>query len=216
MILTCPSCSAKFVVKAELIGTTGRKVRCAKCKHDWFQEPADESIAAVAAIAVPEPQQTEPVPEGSNLPTHVVVVPSYIKLAFAGIAFLALFLSSIIFSNSILPHLSWYYSILGIHDTQGLALYDVSVEKVGEEKENDLLVKGRIVNESKDEKIVPIVKITVMDDGHNKIQTITLASSNEKLAPGEGVDFENRIPKLPENVATIVMDLGNSLDLAAR
>ena len=43
MILTCPSCSARFTINTELIGTAGRKVRCGKesctrCPHGpyWY------------------------------------------------------------------------------------------------------------------------------------------------------------------------------------
>lgn len=39
MILTCPSCSAQFLVDAALIPPEGREVRCAKCAHQWFYRP---------------------------------------------------------------------------------------------------------------------------------------------------------------------------------
>lgn len=37
MILTCPSCSARYNVPNEDIGIDGRTVRCRKCQHEWFQ-----------------------------------------------------------------------------------------------------------------------------------------------------------------------------------
>ncbi len=39
MILTCPECSTKYVVKDGAIPEGGRKVRCASCKHSWHQDP---------------------------------------------------------------------------------------------------------------------------------------------------------------------------------
>ena len=39
MILTCPECSTKYVVKDGAIPDGGRQVRCAACKHSWHQEP---------------------------------------------------------------------------------------------------------------------------------------------------------------------------------
>jgi predicted Zn finger-like uncharacterized protein len=39
MILTCPACDTKYVVKDGAIPPGGRQVRCASCKHSWHQEP---------------------------------------------------------------------------------------------------------------------------------------------------------------------------------
>lgn len=39
MILTCPACDTKYVVKDGAIPRAGRQVRCASCKHSWHQGP---------------------------------------------------------------------------------------------------------------------------------------------------------------------------------
>ena len=39
MILTCPACDTKYVVKDDAIPPQGRQVRCASCKHSWHEEP---------------------------------------------------------------------------------------------------------------------------------------------------------------------------------
>jgi predicted Zn finger-like uncharacterized protein len=70
MLLVCPNCSTRYVVPDQAIGADGRQVRCANCKHSWYQDgPVIEVPAAPAFVApvtpveqVPEPV-AEPTPE---------------------------------------------------------------------------------------------------------------------------------------------------------
>jgi predicted Zn finger-like uncharacterized protein len=52
MIISCPACSTRYVVPDSAIPADGRTVRCAKCRHSWFQESAPLDLAEMPA---PEP-----------------------------------------------------------------------------------------------------------------------------------------------------------------
>lgn len=72
MIIACPACNTRYVVPDSAIGVEGRTVRCAKCKHSWYQEgPEIERPAAAPAPvdAEPEPEPT-PEPEAEEAATN--------------------------------------------------------------------------------------------------------------------------------------------------
>lgn len=57
MIIACPACSTRYAVPESSIGLEGRTVRCAKCRHSWFQEGPDPSeiLPEPAPVAPPAP-----------------------------------------------------------------------------------------------------------------------------------------------------------------
>lgn len=73
MIITCPNCAARFNLKDELLGEKGRNVKCAKCSHRWFAEPAAKTAAAPKSAApkpaAPEPEPAPPPPPPPPPPT---------------------------------------------------------------------------------------------------------------------------------------------------
>ena len=60
MIIACPACSTRYVVPDSAIGVDGRTVRCAKCKHSWFQDGPQ--------IDVPADKASEPAPQAAPRP----------------------------------------------------------------------------------------------------------------------------------------------------
>ena len=54
MVISCPACGTRYVVPDSAIGFEGRTVRCANCRHSWFQ---DGSVAALAATDPSPPTQ---------------------------------------------------------------------------------------------------------------------------------------------------------------
>ena len=72
MIISCPECSTRYVVPENAIGVDGRTVRCAKCKHNWFQAPKPLDLTETAE---PEPAPSPPAPPPPPPPTPAAPPP---------------------------------------------------------------------------------------------------------------------------------------------
>ncbi len=60
MIIACPACATRYVVPDSAIGVDGRTVRCAKCRHSWFQD--GPVLERPAPVPPPPPPPVEAPP----------------------------------------------------------------------------------------------------------------------------------------------------------
>ena len=55
MILTCPACETRYLIADGAIPAAGRQVRCASCKHSWFQLGQEDSERESEQLPLPPP-----------------------------------------------------------------------------------------------------------------------------------------------------------------
>ncbi len=60
MILECTQCHMRYLVADSAIGPAGRTVRCAGCRHSWFQPPAMLDLGTAVAPSPDQPAAPAP------------------------------------------------------------------------------------------------------------------------------------------------------------
>ncbi|HEX7853319.1 MAG TPA: MJ0042-type zinc finger domain-containing protein [Sphingobium sp.] len=80
MILTCPNCATRYIVPDSAIGHDGRRVRCASCKHSWFQDGPTLEIAG-ADTAVPAQMAVAPITDSA--PDSIAPKPATMPAQFS-------------------------------------------------------------------------------------------------------------------------------------
>jgi len=69
MLLACPTCTTTYELKADLIGESGRALRCARCQNVWHATRSQELVLAVQPVnAGATESQSSPAAESPPAP----------------------------------------------------------------------------------------------------------------------------------------------------
>ena len=218
MILSCPSCSTRYLVDPLAIGADGRQVRCARCGHVWRQAPPPEEVlpptdAEEEAPILRGPARARTLPPGSNLPA----LREPPRRRASGLAWLALALvvaggigALFAFRQqfvAIWPPASKLYRLAGIDGAeklgQGLDIRDVKFERKTEAGRAVLLVTGQVVNSTQGVRPAPRLRVAIGDEAKKELVHWTVPLAKERLAPGEATEFSTRLPDPPANARSL-------------
>jgi predicted Zn finger-like uncharacterized protein len=75
MLLVCPSCRTRYVVPDNAVGIDGRQVRCANCKHSWFQAGVVPQVAPAPSVVAPVDTHGAPPTASAEATPPVQAVP---------------------------------------------------------------------------------------------------------------------------------------------
>lgn len=221
MILQCPECNARYAVPDSAIGTQGRTVRCAKCKHSWHQDgitpqakdDLDQMLSNINA-AVENTDAEEDAPKRRkkhrrNLPAvqkKYDLVPGWRSFVVAmNVAAVAMVLLLI------------YPQIYGQPRSTDLAIADAGMIKLAEDKTLAYDLTGKIVNKTDTMHKVPTLRITLVDQHGNALQFWDFTSPGSYLKPGEALPFTTgKLPVEFSRADRFVMEIGTPLELLFR
>jgi predicted Zn finger-like uncharacterized protein len=211
MIVTCPSCSSRYIVDPKALGPTGRMVRCASCKHTWMQAPAPDLSKPADVESAPD--AIRPIPPGSNLPAFPQPR-ARSGQAVGWLIFLAVLLGGgagmVAGRDQVVtawPPAARLYDIVGLSVEMvgaGLELRDVSSIR-REDGPPAILVEGIVANVSNRPREVPRLKAVVRSAAHQDLKNWTFTPGVLVLLPGETAKFKAELGDPPRGATDLAI-----------
>lgn len=234
MIVTCPSCEAKYRVEQSALEARGGRVKCAACAHVWTVEDEaltlDSPVAAPKAERKPEPapepaSASEPKPDIKSKPAAAIRQRAADRArrgrlavegaGWAGVAacLLVVLGAAFVFRVDVVdawPRAAGAYAAVGLPvDPVGVAVEDLRAELADAETGPVLVVEGVLRNVAGFERPAPALKAQILDGAGALIAEWAVDLESPVLQAGGAERFRTTFPAPPEGgvrVEVVVAD----------
>ena len=233
MILTCSKCTTQFTVSATALGERGRKVKCSRCSHTWFQTPENPNSGG-GESAIPSPLSPLSPPPAA-LDREPVVSPQYasttaavvvVKQAGPGLKFFTLFLILLMLGSGALvgitkvkhPALAKLQDGLGLADNSGFTFRNVNFKATPSTSPGKmtLVFSGMVKNDVMVNRPSPPVTVTLYDRAGRVVRSLEYQFPITQIDAGKTLTFEPKIKNIPDSLSRVVLELGNNVEQLLR
>ena len=217
MILSCPSCPARYTMEDGALGA-GRKVRCAACGHSWFagadgqpaeppapppppqpQGPTRADIErARRADIKPHDQMRARIQASKQKAANAAAIRAYVASGFMVAAAIG---GAIYYRQPIVeawPKAGSAYAAVGLKvNAFGLDYFNVKASRAYQGETPVLKVKGEVRNTSLRARAAPDVRITIRDKAGKELAAWKTPVDALIIAPGEAAPFSSYLANPP-------------------
>lgn len=216
MILSCPSCPARYTMEDGALGA-GRKVRCAACGHSWFaaadgspaEPPAPPALKpqgptradierARRADIKPHDQMRARIQASKQKAANAAVARSYVA---SGIMIAAALGGAVYYRQTIVeawPKAGSAYAMVGLKvNAFGLDYFNVKASRAFQGETPVLKVKGEVRNTSLRARAAPDVRIAIRDKKGKELASWKTPVDALIIAPGEVAPFASYLANPP-------------------
>ncbi|PWC33836.1 MJ0042-type zinc finger domain-containing protein [Azospirillum sp. TSO35-2] len=219
MIVSCPTCSTRYTLSDQSLGPDGRKVRCAKCGHIWWQRPEEPDFEPMMADAPTEIRPVRPPkaaakkakpPKAPRQPParSTVVGFALLGVLLAGTAAGAYLARDVVVRSW--PAAALFYETVGLPvepPGTGLELRNIHSAQMMEGGAVILVLDGEVANSSDVERAVPPLRGISLGPDRKPLQSWVMEPSAATLAPGAVATFHHSQPD-PGPVAEVTITFG--------
>lgn len=208
MYISCLNCQTKFIVLDNQIGINGRRVKCSKCRHIWYQK-LDYNTSKLSDFDKDKVEAVKtPIKNGySNyFSANVPVILPYIPPKRKYNVFPLLWTSFIIFC----------LAILLLDSFKVLSKYDqLKIEKIKlgtSHREGVIKMFYQLSNNSDYLISNPLIKVKAMDGNNRALdEYISITKLKIKIPPKQNAYVEMEISGLPVTAKYIDVTVGNRI-----
>jgi predicted Zn finger-like uncharacterized protein len=220
MIITCPACETRYNVPDNTVGGRARKVRCAKCSHEWVIDlPSEEAAPEAEPKAAVEPSETsDAAPDAGAAPDEAAVRERPMRIrsdkrrpardlrprrAAADVVG-TLVLSTILLGGIAFAVIAWrvaivravpltaaFYGAIGIPvNALGIEIHQKDWQIAQQNGLPVLTINGTITNTSGRGVAVPPLELTLRDEKQRELYHWKVVLNAKHLSPGETQSFQ--------------------------
>lgn len=209
MILQCPACNARYAVPDHAIGAAGRTVKCVKCAHQWFVAPPQATSIEKLEELLKEPEKpvSKPIPKGSNVPKKTELKASAALMGTL-VACFVIALGTTLFTR--------HPGLFGFTPASGVSLAHIKLQKQQVETGMEYAISAELVNMTDEAVKPPQIRITLVDQEGAPLKQWEVEApvqlNPKQVFPVSYGPLKSSFPTADR----LVIDLGNSLELAMR